>query len=46
MHDHSRNNPGTYDQTGERLQDAVGLLGTSAVLLVQRRERAGVFGLL
>ena len=35
-----------YDQTGERLQDAVGLLRTSAVLLIQRRERASVFGLL
>ena len=46
MRDQSRNHAGAYDQTGEGLQDAVGLLRTSAVLLVQRRERASVFGLL
>lgn len=44
--DHSRDHAGTYDQTCEGLQDAVGLLETSAVLLVQRRERASIFGLL
>ena len=44
--DHSRNYAGAYDQTSEGLQIAVGLLGTSAVLLVQRRERTSVFGLL
>lgn len=43
---HSRNHAGAYDQTRKGLQDAVGLLRTSAVLLVQRRKRASVFGLL
>ena len=46
MRDHSRNHSGTYEQTSKRLQDSVGLLGTSAVLLVQRGERASIFGLL
>jgi len=43
---HNKNRGGAYDQTGEGLQITVGLLRTSAVLLVQRRERASVFGLL
>ena len=43
---HGRNHGGAHDQTGKGLQDAVGLLRASAVLLVQRREQASVFGLL
>jgi len=46
MRDHSKNHTGAYDQTSEGLQNAVGLLRASAVLLVRRRERASVFGLL
>ena len=42
---HSRDHAGTYDQTRKGLRDAVDLLRTNAVLLVQG-ERASVFVLL